>query len=71
VESVSLQKCSTLETCIDPLVTSPMHQQVKKSKLDDSMQKVVRPVCQTSLSSFHRMKLSRVRSAHKGNQDKL
>jgi hypothetical protein len=35
VASVSLEECSTLEDSTDPLETSPMHQQEKKSKLSD------------------------------------
>ena len=37
IESVSLEKCSTSETCTNSLVTPLMDQEVKKSKSSDSL----------------------------------
>ena len=55
VESVSLEKCSTSATCTDSLVTPLTDQERKKIESADFMQKAVRSVSKTDLTSFHRM----------------
>jgi hypothetical protein len=52
---VSLEVCSTSEEHIDPLVTSPMDRQDKKSKSGDPVEKSFQPVSKTGLTGFHRM----------------
>jgi hypothetical protein len=53
--NVSSEECSTSEVHNDPLVTTHMDQQGKKSKMGDTVEKLVQPVSKTGMTGFHRM----------------
>jgi hypothetical protein len=53
--NVPSEECSTSEAHTDPLVTTPMDQQGRKSRMGDTVEKSVQPVSKTGLTGFHRM----------------